>query len=119
MKIAIAYAVPGRQVLAAHHVAEGTTIQAAIESSGILEQLPHLDLQKNKVGIFGKVKPLDTVLAEGDRVEIYFPVTVDPKALPKRKPAAEKKTPAPGEAPSAGANLVAGTIEAGEAPPAA
>lgn len=91
MKIAIAYAVPGRQVLIAHNVPEGTTIQAAIESSGILEQLPQVDLQKNKVGIFGKAKPLDSVLAEGDRVEIYFPVTVDPKTLPKRKPAAEKK----------------------------
>lgn len=92
MKIAIAYAVPGRQVLIAYNVPEGATIQAAIESSGILEQLPHVDLQKNKVGIFGKVKPLDTVLADGDRVEIYFPVTVDPKTLPKRKPAADKKT---------------------------
>lgn len=91
MKISIAYAVPGRQVLVAHNVAAGASIQVALESSGILEQLPQFDLQKNKVGIFGKVKPLDTVLAEGDRVEIYFPVTVDPKSLPKRKPAAEKK----------------------------
>lgn len=88
MKITIAYAVPGRQVLVPHNVPDGCTIQAAIESSGILEQLPHLDLQKNKVGIFGKAKPLDSVLTEGDRVEIYFPVTVDPKTLPKRKPAA-------------------------------
>lgn len=105
MKIAIAYAVPGRQVLIAHNVAEGATIQAAIESSGILEQLPQVDLQKNKVGIFGKVKALDTVLAEGDRVEIYFPVTVDPKTLPKRKPAAEKKP--------------AGEVEFTKSPPAA
>lgn len=91
MKISIAYAVPGRQIIVPHNVPEGTTIQAAIESSGILEQLPQVDLQKNKVGIFSKAKPLDTVLAEGDRIEIYFPVTVDPKTLPKRKPAAEKK----------------------------
>lgn len=104
MKIAIAYAVPGRQVLMSHDVPEGTTIQAAIESSGILEQLPQVDLQKNKVGIYGKAKPLDTVLAAGDRIEIYFPVTVDPKSLPKRKPA-EKKAAAENEAsaaPSAG-----------------
>ncbi len=90
MKIAIAYAVPGRQVLISHDVPEGSTIQAAIESSGILEQLPQVDLQKNKVGIYGKAKPLDTVLAAGDRIEIYFPVTVDPKSLPKRKPAEKK-----------------------------
>lgn len=85
MKISIAYAVPGRQVLMPHNVPEGTTLQAALDSSGILEQLPQVDLSKNKVGIFGKAKPLDTVLAAGDRIEIYFPVTVDPKTLPKKK----------------------------------
>lgn len=89
MKISIAYAVPGRQVLQSHNVPDGTTIRGAIESSGILEQLPMVDLDKNKVGIFGKAKPLDTLVSPGDRVEIYFPVTVDPKTLPKRK-AAEK-----------------------------
>ena len=94
MKIAIAYAVPGRQVLIAHTIAEGTTIAQAIASSGILEQLPQVDLEKNKVGIFGKVKPLDTVLAAGDRIEIYFPVTVDPKTLPKRKAATKAADPA-------------------------
>lgn len=83
-------------MLIGHDVPEGTSIQAAIESSGILEQLPQVDLQKNKVGIYGKAKPLDTVLAAGDRIEIYFPVTVDPKSLPKRKPA-EKKAAAESE----------------------
>lgn len=87
MKITIAYAVPGRQVLMSHNIPEGATIQSAIESSGILEQLPQVDLNKNKVGIFSKVKPLDTVLSPGDRVEIYFPVTIDPKSIPKRKAA--------------------------------
>ena len=91
MKITIAYAVPGRQVLINHDVPEGTTIQAAIESSGILEQLPQVDLSKNKVGIWSKAKPLDTVVAAGDRIEIYFPVTVDPKTLPKRGKAAADK----------------------------
>jgi len=94
MKITIAYAVPGRQVLLPHNVPEGTTIQAAIESSGILEQLPQLDLAKNKVGIYGKAKPLDALVSAGDRVEIYFPVTVDAKSLPKRKPAEKKAAPA-------------------------
>ncbi len=92
MKISIAYAVPGRQVLMAHNVPDGSTIQQALESSGILEQLPQVDLQKNKVGIFGKAKPLTTILTPGDRIEIYFPVTVDPKTLPKKKAPAEKKT---------------------------
>lgn len=91
MKISIAYAVPGRQVLMPHNVPEGTTLQAALDSSGILEQLPQVDLSKNKVGIFGKSKPLDTVLTAGDRIEIYFPVTVDPKTLPRKSPPLAKR----------------------------
>lgn len=87
MKISIAYAVPGRQVLQSHNVPDGATIREAIEASGILEQLPQVDLNKNKVGIWGKAKPLDTVLSTGDRVEIYFPITIDPKSVPKKKPA--------------------------------
>jgi putative ubiquitin-RnfH superfamily antitoxin RatB of RatAB toxin-antitoxin module len=31
------------------------------------------------VGIFGEVKPLDWVLAAGDRLEIYLPLQLDPK----------------------------------------
>ncbi len=89
MKISIAYAVPGRQVLINHDVPEGTTIEAAIVSSGILEQLPQVGLTKNKVGVWNKARPLDTIVSAGDRIEIYFPVTVDPKTLPKRKTAAE------------------------------
>lgn len=106
MKITIAYALPGRQILLAHDVPEGTTLKQGIETSGILEQLPQIDLQKNKVGIYSKVKPLDTLLSPGDRIEIYFPVTVDPKTLPKRKPAAEKKHDAKAE--------IAATLPPGE-----
>lgn len=85
MKISIAYAVPGRQILLPIGVPEGTTIRSAIEISGILEQLPNFDFGRQKVGIYGKVKPLETMLAEGDRVELYQPVTADPKTVPKRK----------------------------------
>ena len=101
MKIFLAYAVPGRQVLMSHDVLEGTSIESAIRSSCILEQLPGVDLARNKVGIFGKVKPLDTVLQSGDRIEIYFPVTVDPKSLSKRKASAPKAQDAAGGAGSA------------------
>jgi len=91
MKVNIAYALPTRQVVQSVEVPEGTSIRGAIEVSGVLEQLPNVDLNRNKVGIFGKVKPLDTVLAAGDRVEIYQPITVDPKKIPKRKTAGAAK----------------------------
>ena len=89
MKIGIAYALPKRQVWFDVEVAEGATIQDAINKSGILKQFPDIDLEKQKVGIYTKISKLDTVLNEGDRVEIYRPITCDPKTVPRRAKAGD------------------------------
>ena len=88
MKIGIAYALPKRQVLFDIEVPDGATVQDAINRSGILKQFPDIDLEKQKVGIYSKLSKLDTVLSDGDRVEIYRPITCDPKTVPRKaKPA--------------------------------
>ncbi|MCK0513148.1 RnfH family protein [Aromatoleum buckelii] len=88
MKIGIAYAIPVRQVWLTLDLPEGITVGEAILSSGITGQFPEIDLARQKVGIFGKLVALDRVLEDGDRVEIYRPVTRDPKTVRKRaKPA--------------------------------
>jgi uncharacterized protein len=84
MKIDIAYTGRRRQALLSVKVDDGATIEAAIRASGILGQFPEIDLGKQKVGIFGKPKTLDTVLHNGERVEIYRPVTADPAKVLKR-----------------------------------
>ncbi len=56
----------------------------AIERSGILAQFPEIDLDTQKVGVFGKVLALETKLEDGDRVEIYRPLIADPKTLKAR-----------------------------------
>ena len=63
---------------------DGATVKDAIERSGILKQFPEIDLEQQKVGVFGKVCKLDAVLADGDRVEIYRPIICDPKAVRRR-----------------------------------
>lgn len=68
---------------------KGSNIQQAIHGSGLLEQFPEIDLEINKVGIFSKIKTLDTVLQSGDRIEIYRPLLVDPKEARRRR--AQKK----------------------------
>ena len=88
MKIGIAYALPHRQVWFDVNIPDGATVKEAIERSGILKQFPEIDLEKNKVGIFAKLSKLDTVLADGDRVEIYRPITCDPKTVPRKAKAA-------------------------------
>ncbi|MDR3411347.1 MAG: RnfH family protein [Formivibrio sp.] len=84
MKIEIAYAGKQRQALLSIKVGDGATIETAIAASGILNQFPEIDLAKQKIGIFGKVKTLDTVLRSGDRIEIYRPATADPAKVLKR-----------------------------------
>ena len=85
MKISVSYAHPEKPAWMRLDVDEGCTLRAAIERSGILARYEDIDLERNKVGIFGKIKPLETVLAEGDRVEIYQPIMIDPKTAPRRK----------------------------------
>ena len=90
MKISVSYAHPEKPAWVRLDVEEGCTLRAAIERSGILGRYEDIDLTRNKVGVFGKIKPLDTVLAEGDRVEIYQPIVIDPKTAPRRTRAGQE-----------------------------
>ncbi|MBI5436472.1 MAG: RnfH family protein [Nitrosomonadales bacterium] len=89
MKIGIAYASPKRQVWFDVEIPDGATIQDAINRSGILKQFPEIDLEKQKVGIYSKLSKLDAVLSDGDRVEIYRPITCDPKTVPRKAKAGD------------------------------
>jgi hypothetical protein len=77
--IEVAYASANQSWLIPFEVEEGTTVQQAIASSGILEQCPDINLQTNKVGLFSKIIELDVPVRAGDRIEIYRPLILDPK----------------------------------------
>ncbi|MDF3054490.1 MAG: RnfH family protein [Gammaproteobacteria bacterium] len=77
--IQLAYTTPNHQHVIPIKVPTGATIESAILASGICQICPEIDLAKNKVGIFGCVLPLSHGLLEGDRVEIYRPLLIDPK----------------------------------------
>ena len=85
LSIEVCYALPEAQTLIPLELPEGSTLQQAIDASGILARHPEIDLAKQKVGILGKLKPMDTVLAQYDRVEIYRPLIVDPKSARQRR----------------------------------
>ncbi|MFM0741023.1 RnfH family protein [Paraburkholderia xenovorans] len=85
LSIEVCYASASEQVLIAVDLPEGATLQQALDASGILKRFPQIDLGTQKVGVFGKLKPLDTVLADHDRVEIYRPLLVDPKLSRQRR----------------------------------
>ncbi len=89
MNVGVAYAKPTEQVWFQIEVEDGTTALQAIEQSGLLDKFPEIDLENQKIGIFGKACKPDQVLEEGDRVEVYRPITADPKKV-KRKDKAAK-----------------------------
>lgn len=63
---------------------DGSTVLQVIEKSGLLEQLPGIDLGRQKAGIFAKITRLDTKREAGRRVEIHRPITADPKTVERR-----------------------------------
>lgn len=89
--VEISYATPAQQVIQTIEVNEGTSVEEAIELSGILKEFPEIDLSVNKVGIFSKLVKLDKVLNHKDRVEIYRKLIADPKAVRKQRAAEGKK----------------------------
>lgn len=91
-KIEVVYASPTQQELINFEVPENCSVIDAIKISGILEQFPEIDLNKNKVGIFGKIVELNALAAEGDRIEIYYPLLIDPKEARKSRAKKQKHT---------------------------
>ncbi len=84
MQIGVAYSEPGNQIWVTIEVPETATVTDAIKRSGILDQFPHIDLAKQKVGVFGRLVKPDAALRPGDRVEIYRGIIADPETVPRR-----------------------------------
>ena len=87
MRVEIAYARPDAQVIVSLEVEEGCTLEQAIVRSGVLQRFPEIDLGLHKVGVFGKPKALTDALRDGDRVEIYRDLLVDPKQFRRQRAA--------------------------------
>ncbi|MCB1755893.1 MAG: RnfH family protein [Gammaproteobacteria bacterium] len=84
MNVGIAYADKFKQVWLKLEVPDNSTILETIQHSGLLEQFPEIDLETQKVGIFGKLSRLDTRVEDGQRVEIYREITADPETVERR-----------------------------------
>ena len=90
LTVEVVYALPDEQVIIVAEIALGSNVRQAIEHTDILQRFPQIDLEKDKVGIFSRVCKLDRVLEQGDRVEIYRSLLVDPKEKRRRRAASNK-----------------------------
>lgn len=83
--VEVAYATPEKQHLLSLDVPAGSTLAQAIERSGILELCPEIDLERNKLGIWGHISTAEQVLKARDRAEIYRPLKADPKEARRKR----------------------------------
>lgn len=89
--VEVAYAQPDEQLIVEVMVEPETTVEQAVEASGILNRFPDIEFDSVKLGIFGKNVRRDRVLQDRDRVEIYRPLIADPKEVRRQRAAAGKK----------------------------
>jgi putative ubiquitin-RnfH superfamily antitoxin RatB of RatAB toxin-antitoxin module len=88
IRIQVVYALPERQVLRRVSLPEGSSVEGAVRASGLAAEFPEID--SNRLGIYGKAVSKDTILRDGDRVELYRPLRADPKDV-RRARAAKKR----------------------------
>jgi putative ubiquitin-RnfH superfamily antitoxin RatB of RatAB toxin-antitoxin module len=87
IQVQVCYALADKVYLQDVSIPATGVIQDAILASGVLQQYPEIELATARVGIFGKLKALDSLLQQGDRVEIYRPLQAEPMESRRRRAA--------------------------------
>lgn len=82
--VEVVYALPARQTSVVVMLAVGGTVLDAVRQSGILARHPEIELGTAKLGVFGRIVDASQALREGDRVEIYRTIKIDPKERRRR-----------------------------------
>ncbi|MEM6709253.1 MAG: RnfH family protein [Pseudomonadota bacterium] len=78
--VRLAYADPKRQWELSLEVAPGTTVSQLLRQVRDRSEVKQLDLDALGLGIWGECVSGDRVLAANDRLELYRPLRLDPKA---------------------------------------
>jgi len=76
MRVEVVRAARGGAEVVAIRLPDGATVRDALAAAR---------MQADRVGIFGKRVAMDARLSDGDRVEIYRPLAVDPKEARRRR----------------------------------
>lgn len=90
--VEVAYALPARQWVVVVPLREGMTAAEALEASGLLSELAELRRPDLPLGIFGRRVQPSQPLRDGDRVEIYRPLSLDPREARRRAVEAERRS---------------------------
>ena len=79
IRVEIVFASAAKQRLIAVTLGRGATVADAISESSIAKQFPTENLDELQVGVWGHLVERNYVLSDGDRVEIYRALEMDPR----------------------------------------
>ena len=79
MRVTVAFSPAPRKVdLTVVELAEGALLIDAVRAAGLFGRHPQLQESSQRFGVWGANRPLDHPLRDGDRVEAWRPLQVDP-----------------------------------------
>lgn len=80
MQLEIIYAKAPVPAILTYAINEGMTLNQILTTFNVAQHLD-IDLARHKIGIYGKIISGETRIHAGDRIEIYCPLTIDPKIV--------------------------------------
>jgi len=85
IRVSVAVAFPEFQEVIELELADGSTVADAIAASRADPRFASLEMGAMKAGIWSREAGIETVLREGDRVELYRALKADPKDARRRR----------------------------------
>lgn len=85
VNVEVCYATAQRQLLLRLQVPPQTRLIDAVRASAITAQCPEIDLARQRLGVYGKLRRGDEPVSEGDRIEIYRDLVHDPKLARRQR----------------------------------
>ena len=85
ISIELVFALPDKQVLRSVTLEEGSTVADAISKGNLSGDFPGLEPEGMQAGIWGRLVDRDHVVSDGDRVELYRPLEIDPREARRLK----------------------------------
>lgn len=86
LRVAVAWSArPGQAREVEVELPAGANVLDALRASGAMAGVDAVDISTQAIGIWGRSVRLDAPLAEGDRVEVYRPLQMDPKEARRRR----------------------------------
>jgi hypothetical protein len=85
VRVTVVHALPDRAWRAELALPEGSTVAAALAQSGFATAFPEVGVVDERIGIHGRRTTMETIVRDGDRVEVYRPLLIDPKDARRKR----------------------------------